>query len=101
MKALQNVKVTHAQCSLFGRTGRIMTVNSTMATVDFGDGVAQAMFKWQIEPTTRYTDMTKKQPISKRQMIQNKHDECKGVNTYTALVMSKFCEELLNKNSIK
>jgi len=51
--------------------------------------------QWQIEPTTRYTDMTKKQPISKRQMIQNKHDECKGVNTYTALVMSKFCEDLL------
>ena len=95
MKALQNVKVTHANSLLFGRTGRIMTVNSTMATVDFGNGVAQAMFKWQIEPTTRYTDMTKKQPVSQRQKIQNKHDECKGVNTSAALVMVKFCEDLL------
>ncbi len=93
---MQAVKVTHKLSALYGQIGNIVTVNSTMATVDFGKGITSLMFKWQIEPTAKYTDMSKQtKPTDLISRMKAKRDEAAQYNTDAAVVVVKVLDELM------
>jgi hypothetical protein len=55
-KPLTPVKVIHEKSKFFGKVGRVINANNKAVVVDFGDKVCTTLFRWQIEPTTKYTD---------------------------------------------
>ena len=103
-KPLTPVKVIHEKSKFFGKVGRVINANNKAVVVDFGDKVFTTLLRWQIEPTTKYTDkLIKSEALEKvgnelqqiKDLAQSEIERYSKYNTNEAVEGAACCKRFL------
>lgn len=98
------IRVKHEKSQYFNWVGNVIKATNKHVFVDFKNGGITQLFRWQIEPTTKYTDKSKPLQIESdvlariEEKIKAEREHAAKYNTDAAVAVVALCDRLLSGN---